>query len=93
MVKTVNKLLKCLARNFLKPTRVVYREDGKTSVRFHVDDHDDRYVDVEDSKESDDFVVTCRNFRDVRSVVVGHVLVVKTLRTELAQLGEASKTG
>lgn len=67
--------------------------DGKTLLCFRVDDHADRYVRVEDSVESDDFVVTCRNFREVRAVVAGNVDVADAVMTGLAHLGEASKAG
>ena len=94
MKTSMEKLLELLDEHGPKPARVAHRVDGKTSLRFHVDDHDDRYVFVEDSTESDDFVVTCRNFREVRAVVAGDAHdVVTMVRTELSRLGESSRTG
>lgn len=94
MKTMMEKLLGLLVKQGLRPNRESHRVGGRTSLRFYVDDHDDRYVDVEDSAESGDFVVVVRNLRDVESGVVGspHDTVVM-VRAELARLGEASKNG
>lgn len=93
-MRAADKLLDLLVDCHVVPYKTSHRLDGTTFLCFRVDDHADRYVHVEDSVESDDFVVTCRNFREVRVVVAGDALDVVTLvRAELARLSEASKTG
>jgi len=54
-----------------RPAQVTDCDDGTSSLRFRVDEHLDRYVDVSDSAESDDMLVTCRNFRHARTSVAG----------------------
>jgi hypothetical protein len=52
-------------------SQVTNCDDGTSSLRFRVDGHLDRYVDVTDSAESDDRLVTCRTVRHVRASVAG----------------------
>ena len=93
-MRSADKLLGLLADRHVVPYKTSHRLDGTTSLYFCVDDRADRYVRAEDSVESDDFVVTCRNFREVKVVVAGDVLeVVDVVMTGLAHLYEASKAG
>lgn len=92
MRSSTRELLEIVNERGPEPATETHRVDGKIVLRFHVDDHDDRYVAVEDSAESDDFLVTCRDSRDVRSVVVvGARDVLALVRTEISRLGEVSR--
>ena len=84
----MSRLVRLLDEYGPRPTQINHLADGKTSLRFHVDDYDDRFVYVEDSSGSDDFLVTCRDFRNAKAVVVvGELSAADAVRTERARLG------
>jgi hypothetical protein len=85
----MGRLVRLVDEHGPKPTQINHRVDGKTSLSFHVDGYGDRFVHVEDSSESDDFLVTCRNFRNAKAVVVvGELFAADVVWTELSRLGE-----
>ena len=93
MREATARLMKLLDDHGPEPAKVTLCANKKVALRFYVDAHLDRYVDLEDSAESDDFVVVVRNFRDVESGVVGDVIEAVTMvRAELARLGKLRET-
>ena len=67
-----------------RPARVSRRVNGTTSLVWYVDNDDDRYVEVSDSVNSDDFLVVGRDHRKLWALVIGDPgLVVGAVRQGL----------
>ena len=58
--KTTDLLARFVERR-MRPTKVKHGEDGKTRFVWHVDDDDDRYVELVDSTHSDAVLVLMRD--------------------------------
>ena len=52
-------------------TYTKHQTNGKTSLVWYVDNDDDRYVELTDSVNSNDFVLVRRDRRSVYSIVLG----------------------
>jgi hypothetical protein len=69
------------------PSRILCREDGRTTFRWHVDDDDDRHAEVTDSANSGDLLCLVRDHRRVKAVVLAEVgETVQWVRTTLSEL-------
>jgi hypothetical protein len=83
-MKSATKMLWALFVDQPKPARVHHRVNGTTSFVWYVDNDDDRYVEVSDSVNSDDFLVVRRDHRRLWALVIGDPgLVVEAVRQGL----------
>jgi len=67
------KLYLLLEKRNMRPARTHHLVDGRTAFVWYVDNDDDRYVRVEDSACSQDFLILVRNGREVTAHVLGSV--------------------
>jgi hypothetical protein len=84
------KLCQRLKAHHLYPARTHHLAGGRTSYHWFVDNHDDRYVEVQDSSESQDFLIVVRDGSEVNAGVVGSTdVLLATVARELEVLSKS----
>jgi hypothetical protein len=68
-VTTINALRLMLERQRLKPTNQAHRLNGTTTLMWHVDNNDNRYVLLSDSPKGEDFLMLARDEKKVEACV------------------------
>jgi hypothetical protein len=92
MMKPMSQLIGILREKLLAPTRTIHQTNGKTTLRWHVDNDDDRYVEASDSLRSDTFVLHCSDKLDAAIIVVKDVpSAVTWIDTQLQVLHKTPK--
>jgi len=66
---TINALQLIFKGKLLTPTSVAHRRNGTTTLTWHVDDNDDRFVLVAESSHSEDFLLVYRDERKVEAAI------------------------
>jgi Domain of unknown function (DUF3850) len=85
--KNLNILLAGVGR---QPMRIAHNPNGTTEIRFGTGDF---RVDVSDSVDSDDVLVTCRNGKSVSSEILNSpTLIVEMVRNHLFLLDMTTRT-
>lgn len=75
------------------PTTDVHRTNGTTSLIWHVDNNDDRYVLVADSTMSEDFFLLMRDNRTIDATVKDDIEeTVKWIVQHIHKIKSTSKT-
>jgi len=87
MLKPMTKLLTALRAKRLGPTIQNHLVNGKTTLRWHVDDDDDRYVEATDSLHSPAFVLHRRDKMEAIITIVDKIPdAVEWIDTQLSLL-------
>ena len=63
MKQATEKLLSMFEKKRLGPARIDHCLNGKTRITWYVDDDDDRYVELVDSRYTDEVVLVARDGR------------------------------
>lgn len=89
---TINALQLLLKGKQLTPTSIAHRRNGTTTLTWHVDDNDDRFVLIADSLRSEDFLLVYRDERKVEALVKDDgAEVIAWLTMALRKLGARVK--
>jgi len=91
---TMNALQLVFKNRGMEPTRIAHRNNGTTTLTWHVDDNDNRFVLVSDSPRSQDFLLLCRNEKAVEAIVLDDVdEIVRWVTRSLRKLGATKVSG
>lgn len=86
MKTTTKKLLKMFEDEKMRPAKISNCMNGKTRFIWHVDDDDDRYVELVDSRRGSDVVVLMRDGPQVAVMMRDQKTVIGQVREYLQGL-------